>query len=649
MPRVDSTWYREVEQAIEFVTLMDADDRLLYVNHPQPGSESYAGRSVFDYVDPTYHDVLRRSVERARETGLPQHYESNACGPNGETATYRNWVFALRADEGVVAFIATDVTHQGRVEAALELSETTLRSLIENSPDTILVVDRQRKILFINRDEVGFGSDRILGTPAELFVPESERLKVVNAIEHVLEKGVPTHYDTELEDPKGPVRRYTTRLAPIACDGEVDRVMLVATDITDHHEAEQERERLAAQLQHAQKMEALGQLTGGVAHDFNNLLTAISNNCELAKIAEGDAEQSRFYIDQALESVRRASALTQRLLAFSRKQSLRPKNIDANSLVDGMQELLQRTLGETIKVRTSTPDGLWPCHVDPGQLENAILNLAVNARDAMPRGGEVVISNANVTLEHELDTDVPPGEFVRIIVSDNGTGMPPEVVTQAFEPFFTTKEVGHGSGLGLSMVYGFVRQSGGHLRVLTNLGAGTTIEIYLPRIHVEAEPHARPNPVDNIARGNDELILLVEDDPAVRSSVVILLQAIGYRTEAVENADTALKLLVKKPEIAIVLSDVVLPGGINGFELAEIARSKNPDLPVLLMSGYPERVLKQNSESKRIRVLEKPHTLEQLARALQDSLNGSRRRRLSSRPLTNLPLVKSTAAAKQSR
>jgi signal transduction histidine kinase/CheY-like chemotaxis protein len=500
IPQVDSTWFRDVEQAVEFVTLIDASDSLLYVNHPQPGSESHIGRSVFDYVEPTCHDVLRSTLQRARETGLPQNFLSGARGPNNETYTYSNWIYSLRTDEAI------------------------------------------------------------------------------------------------------------------------DRVMMVTTDITDRFEAEQDRQRLAAQLQQAQKMKALGKLSGGLAHDFNNLLTAISNSCELAKMTKGNAEKSQYYIDLALESVQRASMLTRRLLGFSRKQSLSPKNVDANSLVNGMQQTLQRTLGETIEVRTSTPAGIWTCHVDPSQLENAVLNLAVNARDAMPSGGELRISNDNVRLEKELFDLIPPGEYVRIAVNDNGTGMSPEVVSQAFEPFFTTKEVGLGSGLGLSVVYGFVRQSGGYVRVDSNLGSGTTIEIYLPRIQVSAEQRAPSVQIDNVPRGNNELVLLVDDDQSVLSSTKVILQMIGYRTETAENAVTAIELLSTNPGIQLVLSDVVLSGDIDGFELAARARSENPSLPVLLMSGYPERVMKQSRDSQRITVLEKPHSLEQLARALRDLL-----------------------------
>ena len=369
--QIDPEWFQQVEKANEFVTLMDADDRLLYVNHPQPGSEDYVGRPVLDFVAPDFHHALRRAVDRARETGLPQHFDSHAAGPAGETSHYSNWALLLpdRIARGVVAFVATDVTHQGRIEAELELSETTLRSLVDNSPDAILIVDRDRKIVFINRFEFGFAMEKTLGQPAESFVPEPYRQKVIEAVEHVVATGGSTSYDTELDTPQG-IRHFNTRLAPIPREGEVDRIMMVATDITERHEAQEERRQLAAQLQQAQKMEAIGQLTGGVAHDFNNLLTAISGNLELAQIDDGgDVSLVGEYIAEALEAVRRASTLTQRLLAFSRKQDLRPSSVDANELISGMRSLLQRTLGETIEVRTVTGDGLWSCHVDAPQLD----------------------------------------------------------------------------------------------------------------------------------------------------------------------------------------------------------------------------------------------------------------------------------------
>ncbi len=621
---IDPEWFQQVEKANEFVTLMDADDRLLYVNHPQPGVEDYVGRPVLDFVAAEFHQTLRRAVDGARETGLPQHFVSHAAGPDGETSHYSNWVLPLsgRIARGVVAFVATDVTHQGRIEEELELSETALRSLVDNSPDAILIVDRNRKIVFINRFEFGFAIEDTIGQPAESFVPEPYRQTVIDAVAHVLATGEPTSYDTELVTPQG-ARHYTTRLAPIPRDGEIDRIMMVATDITERYEAQQERQQLAAQLQHAQKMDAMGQLTGGVAHDFNNLLTAISGNLELAQTNDGDPTSVGEYIAEALEAVHRASTLTQRLLAFSRKQDLRPCAVDANDLVLGMRSLMQRTLGETIEVRTETAGGLWSCHVDAAQLENAILNLAVNARDAMPEGGLLTISNSNFTSDGGSGTPVPPGDFVRIVVKDNGTGMTPEVATQSIEPFFTTKDVGEGSGLGLSMVHGFVHQSGGYVQIMSEPGSGTSVEIYLPGYREPAMPRPQSTTVEEVPRGNDERVLVVEDDSQVRELTAEMLRGLGYRVELAADAKDALKCLDAGPDIALLLSDVVLPGGTNGFELADLARRIVPDLPVLFVSGYPQDALQRVAHNEWAEVvLHKPYTIAQIARALRGALEG---------------------------
>ncbi len=624
LTEIDPEWFRQVEKANEFVTLMDADDRLLYVNHPQPGLEDYTGRPVLDFVAPDFHHPLQRAVGQARETGLPQYFFSHAAGPAGETSHYTNWILPLpdRVARGVVAFVATDVTHQGRIEAELELSETTLRSLVDNSPDAILIVDRDRKIVFINRFEFGFGMEETLGQPAELFVPEPYRQMVIDAVAHVLATGETTSYDTELNTPQG-IRHFTTRLAPVSHEGEIDRVMMVATDITEHQEAEQERQQLAAQLQHAQKMEAIGQLTGGIAHDFNNLLTAISGNLELAQTAEGDHPPVGEYIAEALEAVRRASTLTHRLLAFSRKQDLRPSTVDANDLVSGMRSLLQRTLGETIEVCTVTGDGLWSCHIDAPQLENAILNLALNARDAMPKGGRLTIHNSNFSSDGGPGAPVPAGDFVRIVVSDSGTGMTSDVAAQCFEPFFTTKDVGEGSGLGLSMVHGFVHQSGGYVQLLSKAETGTSVEVYLPGHRVPAAPRPRRATVEEVPRGDGERVLIVEDDPQVRALTAKLVQGLGYPVEVAAGAEEALECLAARPDIAVLLSDVVLPGGTNGFELADLARRTVPNLPVVFVSGYPADALQRTAHADRAKaVLHKPYTTAQLAGALRAALDG---------------------------
>lgn len=616
---ISQEWLEDAEQSAEFVTLMDDKERILYVNHPQPGCEDYAGQSIFDFVDSNYHDELRLSVRRARAEGTPQHFESEAAGPDGQVSHYSNWVIALSGKcDGLVAFVATDVTHASRIEEKLAISEVTLSSVVENSPDAILIVDRERKIQFINRLDHGFEMDDILGQSAELFVPEDDREKVVAAVKHVLTTGETTSYKTHLDTPSGTMR-FRTRAAPIPQSGIVDRVMMVATDITAQHEAEAERAQMEEQLRQAQKMEAIGHLTGGVAHDFNNLLTAISGNLELARLNGLGPEERDHHLAEALAAVRRGSTLTQQLLAFSRRQALRPQAVDASALIASMQPMLQRTLGETVDVRVRHQAGLWTCRVDPGQLESALVNLAVNARDAMPRGGELVIECLNTTTSDIGDALSPAGDYVKIVVTDHGEGMTPEVAAQAFEPFFSTKEVGRGSGLGLSMVYGFVHQSGGHVQLASEPDVGTSVTVFLPASRTDAPTQVDEPPSGKLRQGNGERVLVVEDDNHVRDLTVRIFEELGYRVEAVPRADLALERVTREPPVELLFSDVVLPGGMSGFELGEQLQNSMPELPVIFVSGYPAEA---EQGGKQYEVLQKPYTTEELASTVRQALNG---------------------------
>lgn len=621
MLSIDEQWFREVEEVSEYVTLMDADDRLLYVNHTQAGVEVAPGKSAFDYVDPNYHDRLRAAVDSARGSKLPQHFVSNAVGPNGESAIYSNWVFPVLADDpsGIVAFVSTDVTHQGRVEAALELSEVTFQSLVKSSPDNILVVDRQRNVVFVNRDEWGIGLENVIGRPADAFVPEGDREAVIQCIEYVLQTGKAAQYELELENPQGEIQRFSTRANPICVDGEISRVMLVATDVTEAHRAAEERDQLVTQLHQAQKMESLGKLTGGVAHDFNNLLTAISANCEMTRRMPGLPEQVADYMDQSLEAVGLAKRLTEQLLAFSRKQALRPETIDLGKSVFEMQPLLQSTLGVTIQVNVVIDPGHHVSTVDANQFESSLLNLAVNAKDAMPNGGTLKIRCSTVQVGDINEGVQLPGSYVRIVVEDNGCGMEPEVAARSMEPFFSTKAVGGGSGLGLSMVYGFVRQSAGHVRIMSQPEVGTIVEIDLPKAAEESTSAGQLSDPTDLSQGSGEMVLVVEDDNLVRNSIKAILQILGYRSCLAENASRALELLDNESEIAFVLSDVVLRGGMDGFELAKQARLKRPDLVFIFASGYPDAALKMSAEPIIDTILNKPFSMDELSQAIQEA------------------------------
>jgi signal transduction histidine kinase len=387
------------------------------------------------------------------------------------------------------------------------------------------------------------------------------------------------------------------------------------------------REQAEDQLRQSQKMEAIGQLTGGIAHDFNNMLAVIISGLSLIKrrMARGETNLNEL-IDAAIDGAHRASALTKRLLDFSRQQALVPEPVDANKLVSGMAELLRRTLGGDIQLETVLGGGLWPTHADPGQLENAILNIAVNARDAMPSGGRLTIETQNAHLDDRYaaeHTEVKPGQYVLVAVTDTGLGMPPEVIAKAFDPFFTTKEVGKGTGLGLSQVFGFTKQSGGHVKIYSEPGAGTTVKLYLPRFFGAKEPKAflEPAGAPRIERGAGEVILVVEDEASVRKLTIEGLTELGYTVLEAETAAAALRVLDSNENVALLLTDVVMPD-MNGRKLAEAALHRFPDLRVLYMTGYTRNAIVHNGVlDADVQLLSKPFTIETLALKVREALS----------------------------
>lgn len=375
-----------------------------------------------------------------------------------------------------------------------------------------------------------------------------------------------------------------------------------------------ERARVEEALLQTQKIEAIGQLTGGVAHDFNNLLMVVSSGLDLLQRRPEDPVRRTRLIARMREAVQRGSALTRQLLAFSRRQALRPQSVDLVSQIGGMRELLDRSLSGDIEVQLEFADELWRVEVDPGELELALLNLAVNARDAMPAGGTVLIRASNAPNEQ---IDGRQGDFVRICVSDCGTGMTPEVLARVFEPFFTTKEIGKGSGLGLAQVYGFAKQSGGTVQIDTNVGHGTNVAVLLPRSH--REPLAVHSTNDVNFASTEQMpstgcVLLVEDDDEVASLVTDMLRELGYRVVRAGSSASALGALANGRDIDIVFSDVMMPGGMNGIELAREIRRRR-EVPVLLTSGYADAV-KEAAAAQGIVILPKPYEIDDLALAL---------------------------------
>ena len=401
------------------------------------------------------------------------------------------------------------------------------------------------------------------------------------------------------------------------------------------------RQEAESTLFQAQKMEAVGQLTGGVAHDFNNLLTIILGNLDTARryladlATNGAGPELRAKltqpIDSAVQGAKSAAQLTQRLLAFSRRQALEPARIDANRLVSGMLDMLRRSLGAEISIETVFGAGVWPTFADPHQLENAMLNLALNAKDAMPTGGHLTIETANTYLDHTYVRrfgDVAAGQYVVLCVTDTGTGISKEVLDRVFEPFFTTKPVGHGSGLGLAMVHGFVKQSGGHMRIYSEEGHGTTVKIYLPRLtnaeEVSAAPAGKSVDIAPVPRARtDETILLVEDNEGVRDYAKDVLEELGYAVLEAGDANQALEVLARARRVDLLFTDVVLPGGASGRELANQARSAHPTLPVLYTTGYTRNaIVHQGRLDANVELLNKPYTQQDLARKVRDLLDG---------------------------
>jgi signal transduction histidine kinase/CheY-like chemotaxis protein len=378
-----------------------------------------------------------------------------------------------------------------------------------------------------------------------------------------------------------------------------------------------ERERVENELRQVQKMESIGQLTGGIAHDFNNMLAIVIGSLDIAERRFAtNPDRTRTAIAHALEGANRAAALTKRLLAFARRSPLQPQPIDPNQMVANMSELLRRTLGEGVVIETVLAGGLWRTHADPGQLENAILNLCINARDAMSNGGGITVETANTWMDDPAakERDMERGQYVAICVTDTGSGMSKEVIARAFDPFFTTKPTGQGTGLGLSMVFGFARQSDGQARIYSEPGQGTTVKIYLPRHMGKSEEEEVESEISKLPSGEGETVLVVDDEPTIRMLIGDTLTELGYRGIEAADAATGLKVLESDVNIDLLITDVGLPGGMNGKDMADAARGKRPKLKVLFITGYAENAAITNGHLEPgMQVMSKPFSMDKLA------------------------------------
>ena len=519
-----------------------------------------------------------------------------------------------------------EIAEREGAEAAQRESQALYRAIFANTSDYLYVIDVSAEGIFSIAElnpaferATGITTAATRGRDILALAPGSGGQGLVNYYRSVVAGGKPVFLRSPFTLPNGP-RTWESVLVPVRNEQDrIERIVGSSRDVTERDQAEE-------QLRRAQRMEAVGHLTGGVAHDFNNLLQVIRGNLELIAPAVAGDQQASQRVKNALHGANRAAELTRQLLAFARRQPLEPQVVNLGRLVTNMAELLRRTLGESVEVETVIAGGLWNTLADPAQVESALLNLALNARDAMGAGGQLTVEIINAVLDESYtrrDVEIEPGQYVLMAVSDTGHGMSPETAARVFEPFFTTKGEDKGTGLGLSMVYGFVKQSNGHVQIYSEVGHGTTVKIYLPRAH---QAETAPEPVDlGSLRGRSEVILVVEDDDLVRASAVGMLRDLGYTCLHAPDAGVALEMLRSGTKIDLLFTDVVMPGPVRSRDLAEEAERLQPGLPVLFTSGYTENAIVHHGRlDPGVQLLSKPYARDELARKIRALLTRRR-------------------------
>ena len=529
------------------------------------------------------------------------------------------WFYpVLQTDRSVseVAVYAREITEQKKSQADLN----KLFQAIQQSPMSVVITDRDGTIEYVNPEftkVTGYTLAEAVGQNPHILKSGHTPPEQYADLWNTISRGGVWRGEFHNKKKNGELFWELASIAPVKDGEKITNFVAVKEDITERREMEE-------QLRQSQKMQAVGQLTGGIAHDFNNLLAIVMGNLQLlGERVSGDAK-AREYLDDALWSAKRGGELTHRLLAFARKQPLKPAIIDLNDVVRGMTELLRRTLGASIRIEESLAPNLWKVFADRGELENALVNLAVNARDAMRSAGTLTLETRNAVLDEdyaEQYEEVTPGEYVLLAVADTGTGMPPEIMQRVFEPFFTTKEVGQGSGLGLSMVYGFIKQSGGHISIYSRVGKGTSVKLYLPR--TASSPVAREEGSPDVFPENlgNKVVLVVEDEAKLRKVAVKMLDRLGLQSLQAETAKDALELLADT-HVDVLFTDIELPGGMNGTELADVAHQLYPEIKVLFTTGYArETTLHERGLHERAPWLLKPYSHQELARELKALLS----------------------------
>jgi PAS domain S-box-containing protein len=641
------------EQAPSFMAVLRGPDHVFEYLNPQY-LKLINGRDV---IGKTVVEGLPEIVEQGFITLLDKVYESgdpySAYAARVELLQddgaieerFLDFVYQpIRDASGEVTGVfveGSDVSERHRAERALhereerlrELNETLEMQVAERTAQLDRVWRKARDVqVVVGLDgifqavspawETILGLDPALATGRHFseFIWHEDLGRTQDNLDRALTRGDVTDFENRYTHADGTPRWISWRTTT-----EGERIYAYGRDVTA--EKDQTIALAAAEdaLRQAQKMEAVGQLTGGVAHDFNNMLAVIMGSLDLLTRRVGvEDPRSKRYLDAAMDGAKRAAALTQRLLAFSRQQPLRPEAINVNRLVSGMSDLLRHSIGAGIRLETVLAGGLWSVNADPNQLENVILNLGVNARDAMPDGGRLTIETQNAHLDARYvasQPGLPEGQYVMIAVSDTGTGMTPDIIAKAFDPFFTTKETGKGTGLGLSQVYGFVKQSGGHVKIYSEPGEGSTVKIYLPRIIATTDTDDVDRPYDPPTGEAQEVILVVDDEAAVRQFSVDALSELGYRVFEADGYTGALRLIEQQPGIALLFTDIVMPDA-NGRKLADDARMLRPGLKVLYTSGYTRNAVVHNGVvDPGVELIGKPFTVDQLAAKVREILD----------------------------
>jgi PAS domain S-box-containing protein len=619
-------FYRlEPDGRLVFAGANPAADRILGVDNNR-----FVGKTIEEAFPALASTEIPDRYRKAAAEGIPWDTEQVVYDGGEIRGAYE--VHAFRTGPGAMATVFSDITGRKRAMERLRRSEEEFRNFFRSAPMMLHSIDKDARIVAVNDrwlEVMGYSAGEVLGRQLyDFLTEESARYSREVAVPEFLVTGFAKEISYRFVKKNGEIIDVLlTSAAERDSEGRFVRSMAVTEDVTERKRAESERRKLEAQLQQAMKMEAVGRLAGGVAHDFNNLLTAIIGNIELAAMKLSASHPVAGMLGEANKAAERAAALTQQLLAFSRKQIIEPRVLDLNELISGLRMMLDRLIGEHIELETSLGEGLGAVRIDPGQFEQILANLVVNARDAMPDGGRIGISTSNADILEdygEAHPETRAGRYVLLAVSDTGQGIPEDVRPHIFEPFFTTKPKGSGTGLGLSTIYGVAKQAGGSVEVRTQPGKGTTFEIYLPRVEEELSRPAAGFRKGGMPAG-DETVLVVEDEDIVRELCVRVLSRLGYKVLSAPNGRAALELAGSfGGRIDLLVTDVVMPG-MNGRETADRLAGIHPEAKVLFASGYTEdAIVRHGVLEEGVSFIAKPYSPAVLAEKIREILDGGR-------------------------